>query len=288
MAAPLLPEENPIEEIVAHAGQIAVLPQVVFKIMELSGSETATATDLERAISVDPGFSAKVLSQVNTAYYSLPTTVTSIKDAIMFLGLSNVRQLTMSLGVFDAFFGKNDKGSLRKRTWWKHSVDTAVAARAVAQNIRVAGIEETYACGLLHFLGKSILERYSSDTYEKVAFLTEKGVPDVQAETHLFKCNHVQVGMAVAESWGFPEILIQGLNYHDTPEPGEQFVRIRACVNFGHSIAVHLTNGNNASDFTSDQLPEWVIQSLNIKPDKFLSLTLNSEQAIQAASAEGF
>ncbi len=116
---PLENELDPIDRILSQCGDVAVLPQVVFKIMEMTGDDSSSAHALERAIVVDPGFSIKLLAQANSAYYSLPKKVTSIKEAIMFVGFKSVRQLAMAVGVFDMFVGKTDKDSLRRRGWWR-------------------------------------------------------------------------------------------------------------------------------------------------------------------------
>jgi EAL and modified HD-GYP domain-containing signal transduction protein len=47
--------------------------------------------DLERAISNDPGLSARLLRWINSAYFLLPRTVGSVREALMLLGVRNVR-----------------------------------------------------------------------------------------------------------------------------------------------------------------------------------------------------
>ncbi|HXH59835.1 MAG TPA: HDOD domain-containing protein, partial [Fimbriimonadaceae bacterium] len=115
-----------VEIVLASTKEVAVLPQVVYKIMEMTSSTDSSAAMLERAIIIDPGFSTKILTQANSAYYALPRKVTSIKEAVAFLGFRAVRQLAMAVGVFDLFLGKTDAESIRRRGWWRHSLDTAL------------------------------------------------------------------------------------------------------------------------------------------------------------------
>ncbi len=69
------PGHNPVQEgtvnpsaakIVQSIGELAVLPHVVFKVLELSGDSDNPATELEKVITVDPAFSAKLLSHANS------------------------------------------------------------------------------------------------------------------------------------------------------------------------------------------------------------------------------
>ena len=121
MSAAPLPAHDPqrLEAILERVNEIAVLPHVVYKVLELSGSDDTSAIEIERSIQVDPGFSSRVLTLANSAYFGLPKKVSSIKDAIMFCGLKSVRELAMTVGIYDMFMGKQDKASLRRRGWWR-------------------------------------------------------------------------------------------------------------------------------------------------------------------------
>jgi HD-like signal output (HDOD) protein len=139
---------NPaIEKVISRTREVAVLPQVVYKIMEMTASTDSSASLLEKAIVIDPGFSAKILTQANSAYYALPRKVTSIKEAVAFLGFRSVRQLAMAVGVFDLFVGKTDRESMRRRGWWRHSLDTAVCCRLVATKLGLRNADEAYTVG---------------------------------------------------------------------------------------------------------------------------------------------
>src|SRR5687768_7393250 len=171
-AAPVLNDDAAgLERILTRVNEMPVLPHVVFKVMEISGSSESPGHELEKAIVVDPGFSSKLLSLANSAYYGLPRKVTSVREAITFLGFKSIRQLAMTVGVFDMFIGKNDRDSLRRRRWWRHSVDTAVCCKWLAAETRKMPQDEAYTSGLLHYIGKTLLDRFGDGPYEKVELL---------------------------------------------------------------------------------------------------------------------
>ena len=157
-----------LARLTSRINEIAVLPHVVFKVLEISSSTDTPASAMEKAIIIDPGFSSKLLMLANSAYYSLPRKVSSIREATTFLGFKAVRQLAMTVGVFDLFVGKTDKESLRRRTWWRHSVDTAVCCRWLAAEAKSVSSEEAYTCGLLHYIGRTLLDRIGEANYEEV------------------------------------------------------------------------------------------------------------------------
>lgn len=276
------------EKILKSFGEVAVLPQVVFKISELTTSDTSTAGELEKVIMVDPGFSTKILAQVNSAKYALPKKITSIKDAIMFLGLQDIRQLAMTLGVFDMFFGKTDKDSLIKRGWWKQSVDTANAAKSITNDLKLQQSEIAYSCGLLHYLGRTILNNADPELYAKVLILESKNVPLWQAEEHLFKCNHVQLGMMAAENWGFPEVLTQGLNYVSKVNDLDPYAKLKATINVANQCATLNTLSLTPDQINPSMFNSWALQTLDSCADNLQSLYQNVQSSIQNAKSAGF
>ena len=231
------------------------------------GSVDSSAVELERVIVVDPGFAAKVLSLANSVHYALPKKVTSIREAVTFIGLKAVRELAMNVGIFDMFLGKTDKESLRRRMWWRHSVDTAVTASMVAEYAK-ADSDEAYAAGLLHYIGKTVMDRYDTPAYEKVVILVDRGVPDWKAETAVFGCDHATVAMAVADKWGFPDDLVFSLDYLRKPTDDRECPKARAAVAIGHKIAKLVVSGAKKSDIEAHHLPEWAMEILGIMPDR--------------------
>jgi HD-like signal output (HDOD) protein len=260
---------------------------VVYKIMEMTSSTDSSAALLEKAIVIDPGFSAKILTQANSAYYALPRKVTSIREAVAFLGFRAVRQMAMAVGVFDLFVGKTDRESLRRRAWWRHSLDTAVCCRFISNRHGLRVGDEVYTVGLLHYIGKTLMDRSNPAEYEKVMLLVEKGATDLQAERAVFGCDHIEVGIAATVQWGFPEVLVRGMDYLTKPEEGSEYAKIAALVNLGDKIARAAVCGRDASVVEQDG-QDWSLQVLGIEDEDLKKLMDESMEAIAAAAVISF
>ncbi|MBX3334585.1 MAG: HDOD domain-containing protein [Nitrospira sp.] len=261
------------------------MPQVVYKIVEMVRSESSSASDLEREIVVDPAFSAKVLAQANSAFFVLPKRVTSIREAVMFLGFKQVRMIAMQVGVFDFFVGKTDKDSLRRRTWWRHALDTAAAARSLAVEIRKGNADEAYTCGLLHSLGKTLLCRHDAEAYTKVEYLMEHGAPAWQAEQTIYGCHHIEVIQAAGKHWGLPVEIVEGLDYL-SPADGDDFANLRAVVAIGEGIATLSTHGSSDPEHDAERLPEWALNQLEIDPDAVQGIVASTLAELAATAAK--
>jgi HD-like signal output (HDOD) protein len=170
------------ESVVQKVKDLAALPQVVHQIIHLTNNPNASVKDLERLISIDQGMSTRVLNTVNSAYYGFSRKIASIKDAVVLLGFKAVRNLAMTVSVFDLFVGKTDRQNLRRGKWWRHSIDTALCARLIASQVAGVSPDEAYTAGLLHDIGKPLLDRYGDAPYEQVEVLIAQGVPELTAE----------------------------------------------------------------------------------------------------------
>jgi len=262
-AAPFENIENPLDKILANVKELAVLPQVVFKIMESTSNTDTSAGELEKNIQVDPGFSAKVLKIANSAHYALPKKVTSIREAVQFLGFKQVRQLAINAGVFDMFAGKNDKESLRRRSWWRTSLDSAVCCKWMSSHFKQLNSDEGYTVALLHLIGKTILDKSDSDSYAMVTSASERGIPDYLAERHFFSVDHGLVAEAVCAKWGLPKELYSAVNYIEPPQEGDSGV-MRACLALSHGIANIAVNGISDEKPIEELFQPWAIEYLNI------------------------
>lgn len=255
-ALPSPTNNQALEAILSRVNEIAVLPHAVYKILEISGSDSGAVGELERVIKVDPGFSTRLLAHSNCAFYGLPKKVTSIKDAVMFLGFKSVRQMAMTVGFFELFAGKNDKESLRRRAWWRNSLDTAIAAKMLAEKTKQMDADEAYTIGLLHLVGKTILDRANPGAYEKVEALVASGMNDCAAEQAVFHCDHVDVGCGACSKWCLPTTIVEGLNYtssHQSQSP------VGAIIAMAATIAETALRGQDAQS-----VPEWALDVLGI------------------------
>jgi putative nucleotidyltransferase with HDIG domain len=268
-----------LDTIVDKAGDVSVLPQVVYKVIELTGKPSVAAIDVERVVSVDPGFSTRVLQLVNSAYYCLPKQVSSIKDAVMFIGFNHIRQLAMTIGAFDLFLGKKDKASMRRRVWWRHSLDTAAAARALAGEYPDANPEEAHAAALLHDLGKSLLDRYAEVPYDEVEALIAKGTSGLEAEKLATGTDHAEAGKAVAQNWRFPSLLVESIGHHHVPGPDMDHPQVCALVAVANAFAHVIEDEDQRDPF--DAVPEWASLVLSMDRDTALRLFEASAEAVE-------
>ena len=99
------------KEIANKTIEIATLPEVTMKIVEVVQDPRSTAHDLHKIVSNDPALSSRVLRVVNSAFYGLPGQIGSIDRAIMLLGLNAIKNIAIAASLNDT--GESPGGAER-------------------------------------------------------------------------------------------------------------------------------------------------------------------------------
>ena len=84
--------------------KLPTLPPVVVMLERALKNEDASAEDIARIISKDLSISSNILRLVNSAYYSSGTSsIASISQAVVRLGLHEIKQMCTTLAVISTF-----------------------------------------------------------------------------------------------------------------------------------------------------------------------------------------
>jgi HD-like signal output (HDOD) protein len=197
-------------------GEIATLPEVTAKIITVVDDPRSTARDLHNIIRNDPALATKILKVVNSAFYGLPGQVSDLDRAIVLLGLSAVKNITISASISRLFTSEKLSDSFSARDLWKHSVAVGVVTRQLACLIgKRTFAEEAFLAGLIHDLGL-LVERqaFPEQLAEVIQVATKTHRPFTEVETEIVGADHQALGSALATKWKFPRALQTVLGYH--------------------------------------------------------------------------
>lgn len=256
LASPL----DNLEAILAGANDLAALPQVVMRVQDLTADPAATATDLEKIIGLDQALAARILALANSSYYGLPRRISTLREAIVFLGFKTLRNLAAEITTFNQFLGRSDTPALARRALWRHSVDTAQCARVIVGFLSRAtqeavGSEQAYACGLLHDIGKMALNRSRHALFVSIAEAARVHrfrYHEIEAEVMPF--SHGQIGGALAARWNLPPPLCEAIAFHHTPRAAELNPKLTATICLANEVAHFLSDAPCDNDPTARAL----------------------------------
>jgi putative nucleotidyltransferase with HDIG domain len=187
---------------------------VATKVNELINDPNSSGADIAAVLKKDQVLTAKILRLVNSGYYSIPGGVTDVQRALAFLGFNTLAQLTLSLSVFSVF-KKASKDEFSMLDFWKHALATAVCSEMLAKKLKIAKPEEAFTCGLLHDVGKLVLNEIDP---ERLAVIvretTSRSCAFVDVEKERDLPGHTYLGEVIAKKWGLPQIIQHTIRYH--------------------------------------------------------------------------
>jgi putative nucleotidyltransferase with HDIG domain len=204
-----------IKILVKNVEKLLALPFAVVKIIHLCNDPSANAKDLERPIKSDPAFTAMIMRRANSAAYGGMGQAKTIQRAIVRIGLRSTRNIAASFSVFK-LFSKEEKSFGFNRVWfWIHSLTTGICAQVLATLLKYKQPEDAFIAGLLHDIGKMILDDFMNTEYHKVLLKSNtEGIPMRMAEQSVFDVSHTNVGSRVARTWEFPSKISDSIGRH--------------------------------------------------------------------------
>ena len=194
---------------------LPTLPVIVTRILEVADEAGSSARELAEIISHDQSVSAKVLNLANSAFYGFSKRIATIPQAVVVLGFDTVKSLALGVSVFQTLSQKVGRVSFDREQFWMHSIGCAAAAKLVAKGMGIKDTGTPFVAGLLHDVGKVILDTYFNAQYQTVIEeMIEEGRSAVDVETDVLNIDHAEVGGLLAVRWKFPDVLITPIAYH--------------------------------------------------------------------------
>ncbi|MBD3393208.1 MAG: HDOD domain-containing protein [Chitinivibrionales bacterium] len=208
-----------IRETLERIEHLPTLPVVAQQVLTLLADRRSNMNQVAAVIARDQAISARVIRLVNSAFYGLRTSVSSIQHAIVILGLNSVKNLVLGVSVVTTFEDTARTSIFDREQFWMHTFATALGARRIAQELKRAEPEDYFLAGLLHDMGILAMDQFLHDTFVEILETTVDGENDLlAAEQQVLGTGHGDVGAFLGTKWRVPRFLIDTMRYHHTPE----------------------------------------------------------------------
>ncbi len=204
-----------------QGARIPSLPLAAAQAIQLASDPEVSLKRLATVIESDPALVSAVLRVSNSAFYRLSDTggIANVTRAITRLGVGEIRRVCLSAAVVSAFPIKAKEPSLDRALFWKHSACCGVASRRLVEGLHIATDGEEFPAGVLHDVGKLILDIVFHEDYARAIALTnETGCSMRSAELEIFGVDHAQVSAWLCERWELPKALVHAVQFHHEPE----------------------------------------------------------------------
>ncbi|WP_103028211.1 HDOD domain-containing protein [Salinibacter altiplanensis] len=217
------------------------LPRVLELLHEPGFTDPEALTEI---VQHDPAATARLLKQINSAYYGLRRSISDVGRAIRMMGTTTAAGSVVSLGMLRMDELADGPVEACFQRFIRHSEATGFLTRSLLDSLSpgddgpapgaqlespadapasAAATGRGFAEGLLHDFGKLVLfynyPEKAAALYEEKRFRDHlQEADDRTLERFVFGCDHCQAGAYAALELNFPTALVDVVRHHHDPE----------------------------------------------------------------------
>jgi len=244
---PVMDKEEKIQRIMAQVKSFPGMPATATKLQKILKDPDSTAAQIEEVLRYDAGLTANILKLTNSAYFGIPSKVSSVKQAIVLLGWKRLLQLVMTMCMSTVMKEPVAGYDLLQGELWRHSLAVSVAAETVVKALKIPEAEEVFTAALLHDVGKLVLGGFVKDELAQINALVAKDMPFEVAEYIIIGTDHAEIGARILKKWDFPEGLVNAVGWHHSPETCENHCMLSDIVHIANTIGLRTGFGREPS-----------------------------------------
>jgi diguanylate cyclase (GGDEF)-like protein/putative nucleotidyltransferase with HDIG domain len=196
-----------LRELASERAGLPLLPQAAAEALRLAEDPRTSMAHIARLVERDPPLAARFIAIASSAAYSRGPRAATMQVALVRIGLATSRDLLLQV-VYERSNRELSKYQAEVARSFDHSVQTGIAARAVAKEMRIT-YDNAYLCGLLHDIGEARIYRILA----KLPASPSSG-PFLRA---LVDAHHMRAGADVALAWKLPRDIVDVCTHHHSP-----------------------------------------------------------------------
>jgi HD-like signal output (HDOD) protein len=198
--------------ILAERPELSSLPQTLAQVISIAQDENASIDSMAKVIERDPGLAARVLRAANSPHFGRMREVTSIHQAAQTVGFRAVFSFALASSVYS--LTENVSGVIPRLRFWRHSLETAVAARLLAPHMGGVSPDEAFVSALLHDIGMLIYDTAFTARYEEIMHEVEAGADLCELERREWGATHAAAGEFLLKQWNIPAGIAEAVGQH--------------------------------------------------------------------------
>lgn len=206
------------EELSRSLGGISSLPSVpktYAAITHLLLDPEASLRELAALVETDMAISTRVLQVVNSAFFGLSRRLSSVQDAVSYLGINLVRNVVLTVEAFRDLHDDGRSGLDVAAIQWDCVLTGRIARRLLTDPYDQ---QDAFTAGTLHDVGCLVLATRDPGHYAQItAEARARGLPRAAVERAHGGPTHAEVGAYLLGLWGLPYGIVEAVAHHHAP-----------------------------------------------------------------------
>jgi HD-like signal output (HDOD) protein len=228
-----------VERVLGSREYLPPTPEVIVRLWQIIDDPDTTVDDLAEIVEGDPGVTSGLLRVVNSASFGLNRHISSVREAIVYLGFGELKNLSIAIVVRTGILLRRPSMQTMDRSLlWRHCVGSGIVARYFAKATRKEKPDTAFVAGLLHDVGWMILDL--ALPREVLEVLNEAKVKKSHTEPCEYRrwgFTHSDVGAWLLKKWGLPVDVWEPVLYHHRSQRASQNPRLAAYVHIADIFA---------------------------------------------------
>jgi HD-like signal output (HDOD) protein len=262
--------------------EVSSLPLIHLRLEEAINNPKKSMSDIAKIIRDDPGLTARLLRIVNSAFYSFPSRVETISQAVTIVGTQQLSALALATSVMKMFKGLPED-LVSMESFWRHSIACGLAARQLGTVRREANAERFFVAGMLHDIGRLVMfTKLTEPSREILTIAKQEQRLLYEIERERLGFTHAVVGGVLLQTWKLPTSLEETVMYHHNPTAATRFPIETAIIHVADVIVHAMDLGSSGERFVPPLEPEaW--DRLNLTPSILASVEEQIDRQYQDA-----
>jgi HD-like signal output (HDOD) protein len=221
------------------------LPSPSSTIVALNATLSDPDVDLDKVavlVEGDVAIAAKLLQLVNSSFFGLPRRVSTIREAVAYLGFNNIRGLLAAGEILDSLGNNGCEDGLLVAVQERASHVLTLAQRLAGG--RTHQDSDLMVGALLHDIGIIALAALLPELWSQLMLEVDRGTPFDDAERSVVGVGHADIGSYLLSLWGLPYSVVEVVAcHHRLPMAGQWANDAVHWVWLAHGLVVEVMPG---------------------------------------------
>jgi HD-like signal output (HDOD) protein len=193
----------------------SIFTEAAVQAFSLLGAGECSMSTLAGVLQWDPRLAAKVLAFANSAFYAPPHPIARLDDAIVLIGLEELRSVIVSASASEYISTLTFTEERIRNRLCHHGCFTAIVCRRLTEGLKLPFRGEEFSAGLLHDIGRFLMAAFEPDAYARWdAERLDTTSEVIQHEREIFGIDHCELGGLFAELHRLPRSLATCMAFH--------------------------------------------------------------------------
>lgn len=245
--------KSEIHQLFNHIDNVPQVPEVVRTLISQASNPDVSFDAITENVEKEQIISMKVLRLVNSAHFGLSRKIGSINQALVLLGMSELKKLVITSGIISAM---PELPNMNIEDFWLGSFRTATYTKWLTEEAALENSDMLFTAGLISNLGNILIHLGNPVAAQEINKHIAAGDSRPESERQQLGYTNQEVCAELCHRWQFSNDLIDAIDKSGEPLDFKP-ISLPACAIF---VAKYISDFNNKDEeqFLADfPVKEW-------------------------------